>query len=210
MDKTSVVRSAADTVARVRWQNLFDDLEGQWASEADAEQLEVLAEEERLRVARLGLRDRLVALGERAGVGDAVAVQTVSGERLRVTLSAFGRDWIAGEREAGGARSVLLPLAGIAAVDLDPRNVAATLSGSRASAAPVALAERLGVAVVLRDLCRRRCAIEALAAGERRFGRVDRVGRDHFDLAEHPAGEPEAETRRVRLVAFATLEYVAF
>ena len=42
----------------MRWDNLFDDLESQLEQELDAEDIDLLAEEERLRLGRLGLRDR--------------------------------------------------------------------------------------------------------------------------------------------------------
>lgn len=193
----------------MRWQNLFDDLESQLEGEADAEHLEVLAEEERLRLARLGIRDRVAALRDRDAQSE-VAIVTASGERLRLALSACGRDWIAGERDSGSARSVVVPISGIAAMDLEPRLVPASLAGSSGAESPVALSARLGVAVVLRDLARRRCPVEVLVAGERRFGRVERVGRDHVDLAEHPAGEPWGEVRRVAVLALAAVEFVAF
>jgi hypothetical protein len=139
-----------------------------------------------------------------------VGIETLSGERLRLRLSAFGRDWIAGERDSGAARSVVVPVSGVAAIDLEPRVVTGSLAGTGGGDSPVTLSARLGVAVVLRDLGRRRCPVEVLAAGQRRFGRVDRVGRDHVDLAEHPAGEPAAEAQRIRILSFASLEYVAF
>ena len=46
----------------MRWQNLFDDLEGQLESELGAEEVDLLAEEERLRLGRLSLRDRIRAI----------------------------------------------------------------------------------------------------------------------------------------------------
>jgi len=46
----------------MRWDNLFDDLESQLELELGAEDLDLVAEEERLRLGRLALRDRLVAL----------------------------------------------------------------------------------------------------------------------------------------------------
>ncbi len=43
----------------MRWDNLFDDLESQLEQELGAEDVDLLAEEERLRLGRLALRDRL-------------------------------------------------------------------------------------------------------------------------------------------------------
>jgi hypothetical protein len=50
---------------------------------------------------------------------------------------------------------------------------------------------------VLRDLCRRRVAAEVHTTAGVRTGTIDRVGRDHLDLAVHERGEP----RRHRNVA---------
>ena len=46
----------------MRWDNLFDDLESQLEQELTAEEVDLQAEEERLRLARLGIRDRLRSL----------------------------------------------------------------------------------------------------------------------------------------------------
>ena len=46
----------------MRWDRLFDDIESQLERELSAEELDLAAEEERVRLARLGMRDRLVAL----------------------------------------------------------------------------------------------------------------------------------------------------
>lgn len=48
----------------MRWDDLFDDLESQLEREMTAEELDLEAEEERLRLGRLSVRDRLVALHE--------------------------------------------------------------------------------------------------------------------------------------------------
>jgi len=62
---------------------------------------------------------------------------------------------------------------------------------------------------VLRDLCRRRAVDLVLAAGEV-HGTIDRVGRDHVDIAVHERGEARrpGAVREVRIVPFATLQLV--
>ena len=50
----------------MRWDHLFDDLESQLEQELGAEEADLLAEEERLRLGRLALRDRFRALLARA------------------------------------------------------------------------------------------------------------------------------------------------
>jgi hypothetical protein len=57
-----------------------------------------------------------------------------------------------------------------------------------------ALSARLGLPFVLRDLCRRRRPVELLLDGGALHGTVDRVGRDHFDVAVHERGAPRRES----------------
>lgn len=195
----------------MRWQNLFDDLEGQLESELGAEEVDLLAEEERLRLGRLTLRDRLRALHEGAA-GEPVVLGLRGGERLSVVLAAIGRDWIAGETQVGILRSVVVPIPAVATLEPGGAQLGASLRAAPAAEPPTALSARLGLAFVLRDLCRRRTAIEMRVDGERRHGTIDRVGRDHLDLAEHAPGEPRrgAAVARIRVVAFAALDLVRF
>jgi len=198
-------------MTRMRWQNLFDDLEGQLASELDAEEVDLLAEEERLRLGRLTLRDRLRAVHE-VEPGAVLALTLRGGDRVSLALATVGRDWIAGDLDAGVLRSAVVPLAAVAAYDPAGGQLAASLRAEPVPEPPTALSARLGLAFVLRDLCRRRAAVELHVAGERRHGTIDRVGRDHLDLAEHAPGEPRrtAAVARIRLVAFDALDLVRF
>jgi len=193
----------------VRWQNLFDDLESQLDAELGAEEVDLLAEEERLRVGRLTLRDRLRALPRDAGP---VGLTLRGGFRVRVALAAIGRDWLAGEAEAGLRTSVVIPLAAITGVEPTGAQLGMTLRADPAPEAPASLSARLGLAFVLRDLCRRRVAVEVLVGGEALHGTLDRVGRDHLDLAEHATGEPRRTTAvaRIRLLAFGAIDLVRF
>lgn len=194
----------------MRWQNLFDDLEGQLESELGAEEVDLLAEEERLRLGRLGLRDRVRAIhAEDAGP---LALQLRGGDRVRLTIAALGRDWVAGETDAGIHRSVIVPLGAVAALDPVGSQLAVSLRADAKPEPPTALSAKLGLAFVLRDLGRRRAPVEVLAAGERMHGTIDRVGRDHLDLAEHAPGEPRrtAAVARIRILAFEAVELVRF
>lgn len=199
----------------MRWQNLFDDLESQLASELGADEVDLLAEEERLRLGRLTLRDRLRAVHGGAAAGGAsepVALGLRGDARVALRIAALGRDWVAGETDAGPLRSAIVPLAAIATLEPAGGQLAGSLRVDPAPEPPTALSARLGLAFVLRDLCRRRAAVELVVAGERRHGTIDRVGRDHLDLAEHPPGEPRrtAAVSRIRIVAFAALDLVRF
>jgi hypothetical protein len=77
---------------------------------------------------------------------------------------------------------------------------------------PDALSRRLGLSFVLRDLCRRRCPVEVTTASRALHGTIDRVGRDHLDLAEHDPGEPRrpGAVRAVRILPFAGIRMLRF
>ncbi|MDI1335854.1 MAG: hypothetical protein PSU94_06675, partial [Lacunisphaera sp.] len=72
----------------MRWEHLFDDLESQLEQELTAEELDLEGEEERLRLGRLSVRDRLVALASVAAPAAPGAPRIVvtlgAGERLGV------------------------------------------------------------------------------------------------------------------------------
>jgi hypothetical protein len=195
----------------VRWQNLFDDLESQLESELGAEEIDLLAEEERLRLGRLALRDRLRALHDGAP-GESLGIGLRDGGRIALAIAAIGRDWVAGETDAGTLRSAIVPLAAVAALDPVGAQLSASLRVDPAPEPPTALSARLGLAFVFRDLCRRRAPVELRVGGARWHGTIDRVGRDHLDLAEHAPGEPRrsAAVARIRIVAFAAVDLLRF
>jgi hypothetical protein len=134
------------------------------------------------------------------------------GDRLSLTLEAIGRDWLAGELDAGILRSAIVPFSALVSLDPVGAQLASSLRADSAPEPPTALSARLGLAFVLRDLCRRRTAVEVHVGGERVHGTVDRVGRDHLDLAEHAPGEPRrvAAVSRIRIVAFGGVDLVRF
>lgn len=195
----------------MRWQNLFDDLESQLEVELGAEEVDLLAEEERLRLGRLSLRDRVRALHD-AAPASPLGLTLRTGERMALQVAAVGRDWLAGELDAGVRRSAIVPLAAVSSLDPVADQLAASLRADSAPEPPTALSSRLGLAFVLRDLCRRRAAVDLHVAGERLHGMIDRVARDHFDLAEHAPGEPRraSAVARIRIIAFAALDLVRF
>ncbi|HWH96821.1 MAG TPA: hypothetical protein VNS80_00500 [Pseudolysinimonas sp.] len=195
----------------MRWQNLFDDLESQLESELGAEDVDLLAEEERLRLGRLSLRDRIRALHD-AAPASPLGVTLRGGDRVTLVIAAVGRDWLAGELDAGILRSAIVPFAAVATLDPVGAQIVSSLRADATPEPPTALSARLGLAFVLRDLCRRRAAVEVHVGAGQLHGTIDRVGRDHLDLAEHPSGEPRrtAAVARIRIVAFAGLELVRF
>ncbi|TFD31143.1 hypothetical protein [Cryobacterium cryoconiti] len=206
----------------MRWDNLFDDLEGQLEHELNTEEIDLRAEEERLRLGRLSLRNRLTSLvqtpagparGAAAGVRSDTGVLRIvlaMGETITVRPTTFGRDWLAGDLlDSGAAGSqCVLPLAAIAGVVLRREEVSGSLGIEPESAARVV--DRIGLAFVLRDLCRRRASVEVHTRAGVLPGTIDRVGRDHVDLALHAAGtlRREAEVRNYRIVPVAEIQLV--
>ncbi|RWZ68565.1 hypothetical protein ELQ92_05010 [Labedella populi] len=181
----------------MRWDDLFDDLESQLATERDAEERDERADEERRRIGRLLLRERVEALAIGARGGASVTIE-LGAERLVMRPTTIGRDWVSGETSVAGARSrgCIVPVAAITGVIIPPGDVVRSLSVLSSAGAP-RVSDRIGFAFVLRDLCRRRVTTEVHTVGGVRTGTIDRVGRDHLDLAVHEFGE----ARRHRNVA---------
>lgn len=187
----------------MRWDSLFDDLEGQLAREKSLEETDLAAEEERLRLGRLDLRERLIAIHAASGGTRYRVVVTVRGG-LRVTLhpTSFGRDWMLAELTEG-SRSVscILPLQAIQSVSLTPGQTRDSLVAATPSEAP-RISDRLGLSFVLRDLCRRRRYVQVESVDSSVRGTIDRVGRDHIDVAVHEPPRRSTFVEEIRLVAF--------
>ena len=188
----------------MRWDSLFDDLEGQLEQELSAEGDELRAEEERLRLGRLSLRDRLCA-AVAAAPAEPVRLRLVTGDPLVVTVRTIGRDWLSGEAGDRRPEGVVVPLASVAALVVPPRLVAATLDPP--ADAERALPARVGLPFVLRDLARRRVPVSLQLASGVLEGTIDRVGRDFLDLAVHDLDSPRrtAAVRAVDVVALAAV-----
>lgn len=190
----------------MHWDRLFEDLEGQLASEWEAERAALDAESERLRISRLELRSRLRML---CAAEAPVALDLADGQRLPVRLRALGADWLAAESTADSATTrpmSVIPLHAIAGLAMDHGMLLASLDPQ--VAAEPALRERMTFGFVLRDLARRRVPVRiALRAGGEVHGTIDRAGADHLDLAVHDAGEVRrAEAvRGFRIVPFSAL-----
>lgn len=191
----------------MRWDELFSDLESQLEQELAAERLDLAAEEERLRLGRIVFRDRLLAMSRG---GEGIRIAWADGEVLRVRVNSVGRDWVAGEAAFGEARrTVLVPLGALVAALPEGEQLERGLRVSPEDSG-AALSAQLGLAFVLRDLCRRRAALEVCTALGAHHGTIDRVSRDHLDLAEHDAETPRRErvVRRVRLVPFGAIRCI--
>lgn len=193
----------------MQWDRLFEDLEGQLASEWEAERASLDAESERLRISRLELRTRLRTL---CRLDAPVILELAGTQRLSVRLRALGSDWLAAESApGGGARSAVsvIPLAMIRGVSTDHGMLLASLD-AHAQTAPE-LRERMSLGFVLRDMARRRVPLRiALRDGGDVHGTVDRAGADHLDLAEHDAGELRraGAVRGFRIIPFTAILWI--
>ncbi len=186
---------------RMRWDHLFDDLAGQLEHELRAEEADLQHEEERLRLGRLTLRDRIAALQRSADpAARRVRFRSRSGEVHALRPLTVGRDWMAGDLDDRPGAQGVVPFSAIEALLIDRAHVADSLAPSPEG--PV-LAARLGIAFLLRDLCRRRTPLTVETTSATVTGTIDRVGRDHLDIAVHELDTPRRESAvdHVRVIA---------
>jgi hypothetical protein len=196
----------------MRWDNLFSDLESQLEYGLNAEENDLHEEEERLRLGRLSLRDRLcqlAAVSDR-GANYSIAFVLVGGVTLSARVKTIGKDWfaadiavVAGAEPPRRQTQCIVPLAAVHGLSLTRRQIRHSLEPA-AEEERSALTDRLGLAFLLRDLCRRRTTVDVMLPTESLFGTIDRVGRDHFDLAIHEAASPrrDAEVVGYRVISF--------
>ena len=108
----------------MRWEHLFDDLESQLQQELAAEDDDLRLEEERLRRARLGLRERLLAHHQHGG-GSPLRLVLADGSEVALRTDGFGRDWLSGVVAAPIGGRCIVPIAAIAQVVLEGSGVGA-------------------------------------------------------------------------------------
>jgi hypothetical protein len=190
----------------VRWDRFFDDLEGQLASEWEAERAALDTEAERLRLSRVSLRERLTALADRGGADAPPSFEMADGTVLSAHVSGVGTDWVA--LEGGRTGALVLPFASIAAIGMPHADL---LRSARPGPARGALADRMTLGFVLRDLVRRRVGVTLhLTSGRMLAGTIDRAGSDHLDLAIHEPGTPRraSEVTGHRIVLFGAVAWI--
>lgn len=199
----------------MRWERLFEDLEGQLAAEWESERAALDSEGERLRLSRVRLHDRLVALAG-GGVREPVGLALAEGSVVRGTVEAVGADFAAlrldsgdGVRESYAGGLALVRTGALASIT----TAEATLMRSARAEAQLTrggLSERLTLGFVLRDLARRRIPVRVHTLGATaEYGTIDRVGVDHLDLAVHDAGVARrtGDVRAYRLLPFAAVAW---
>ncbi|WP_188754946.1 hypothetical protein [Microbacterium album] len=188
----------------MRWERFFEDLEDQLAAEWEAERAALESEAERLRLARVELRARLVALAH--GAEAPVTLELSDGECAEARVTAVGADWLAAA-EADGRRLLIVPLRAIACAHAAHGDL---LRSARPIEERDRLAERVTLALALRDLARRRVGVAIGTDARILTGTIDRVGADHLDLALHEPGAPRraAEVRGYRMLPLAAVAWV--
>ncbi|WP_068253788.1 hypothetical protein [Janibacter corallicola] len=176
----------------MRWDRLFEDLEGQLAARARLELDSEVAERTRGERARVTLGERIHGAGE----GELV-VHLRGGSSVRGGLRDVGDQWFLLEDAVGRQQLVLGPsvlgIEGLGRPRDDTR------------------ARRFAVGTALREVSRDRRAVVVLDVdGGRRHGTIDAVGADFLDLAEHPQDTPRRaeHVRTVTAIPFVALAAV--
>jgi len=193
-----------------RWERFFDDLEDQLASEWEAERAALDTEAERLRHARVPLRDRLLALGHRdRRHGDPVPVfEFADGERLSAEVVGVGADWAALQPQRERGAVIVARIDAVVSIAVGHADL---LGSARPVSASTGLAERITFGFALRDLVRRRAPVAVhLVTGRVLSGTIDRAGADHLDIALHDPGTPRrsSEVTGHGIVGFASVARV--
>ena len=192
----------------MRWDSLFDDLAGQLDDELAVDDDAVRIEAERLRRGRLTLRERLVALCGDADAPGPLVVELVDGTTWRLRVRSIGKDWLQADSGTPGGREVVVPLDAIAAIAMTQTQIDWSLDD--VAVREPRLLDRLTVSFLLRDLCRRRAAVIVRTRTGSWTGTVDRVGRDHLDLAVHEPGSPRRSRsiEQIRVIVLAEVVVV--
>lgn len=192
----------------MRWDSLFDDLAGQLDDELEADDAGVRLEAERLRRGRLTVRDRVLALQTDLGTDEALVVELVDGSTWRLRVRSVGKDWLQASVGTRDRQEVIVPLSAVAAVALTQTQVDWSLD--EVGSHEPRLLDRLTIAFLLRDLARRRSGVFVRTRSGRWSGTIDRVGRDHLDLAVHEPGSVRRtrDVEQIRLIAFSELVVV--
>ncbi|AXK45512.1 hypothetical protein [Brachybacterium saurashtrense] len=159
----------------MRFERIFDDLEGQFAHQEEQEVRAVSEDLARAEQAQLTLADRL-----RGAQGRAVVLHVGDGLRVDGTVEEVGADWVALAGESGARRAVV-PLPAIAVVEGLP---------ARARPAEEALRSPRGLGSVLRGIARDRSVVRLETAAGALNGRIASVGADALEVRTLPTGEP--------------------
>lgn len=181
----------------MRWEALFDDLEGQFDAEQAAELAAEVSDRTRRELALVRLVDRL-----RPARGCAIGARVAGFGNLEGRVAGVGADWLLLAEPSG--REAFIPLAAI-----DSISGLGALSAAPRSEGEVA--RRLGLAHALRAIARdRRPVTIGYRDAASSSGTIDRVGVDFLEVAEHPPAEARrpAAVQVVRTIPFSAVAIV--
>ncbi|ASK64909.1 hypothetical protein CFK39_02635 [Brachybacterium avium] len=178
----------------MRFERIFEDLEGQFAHHQQEEVRAVSEDLTRAEQAQLTIADRL-----RGAQGLGLTLHLAAGFRVSGVVREVGAEWVALAARSG-ARSAVIPLAAIAMVEGLP---------SRARLVEDSLRSPLGLGSVLREIARDRAVVRLEASGGSVIGRIAAVGADALDISSLPTGESTTVPGSARItVAFSALQAV--
>lgn len=178
----------------MRFERIFEDLEGQFAHHQQEEVRAVSEDLTRAEQAQLTLADRL-----RGAQGHPVTLHLDAALRVSGIVQEVATQWVALAAEGGG-RSAVIPLAAVSMVEGLP---------VRARPAEESVASPLGIGSVLREIARDRSVVHLETAGGTLIGRIAAVGADTLDLRSLPTGEATAVPGSARVtVALSALRAV--
>ncbi|MGO1480081.1 MAG: hypothetical protein ACTHWF_03050 [Brachybacterium sp.] len=158
----------------MRFERIFDDLEGRFAHHEQQEMRAVSEDLARAERAQLTLADRLRGAGAQR-----LTLHVGVGLRVGGVVEEVGADWVA-LRDGGGARLSLVPLGGIVLVHGLP---------TRARPQEETLRSPLGLGSVLREIARDRSVVRLETTAGGIIGRIAAVGADTLDIQSLPTGE---------------------
>lgn len=191
----------------MRWDELFDDLEGQLDAQTAAELAGEVADRTRRELALIELADRVVTQ-----VGRPLVLHLVDGSCHEGVVTDVAQQWLVLQDQAAAdlvgrdratANPVLVPLGSVASI--------VGLGAAAATTGRDGVRRRISLTSALRAVARDRSPVRlGLADGSVHTGTLDAVGADHVDLAEHPADQPRraSAVRRVRTVPLTALAWL--
>ena len=156
----------------MRWDGLFEDLEGQWLAEERRDRDAEVADRTRAERAKVALVERFAASREQP-----LTLSLLTGERVEGSLVDLGADWLLLRDRAG--HDLLLAIDAVVAV-----------AGLSRVSDPAVTARRFAMGYALRALARDRATVIVTdRSGGHVSGTIDAVGRDWCDVSEHPVDE---------------------
>ena len=168
----------------MRFERIFEDLEGRFEHHEQEELRAVSEDLARAERAQLTLADRLLGAGRRE-----LTLHVGSGLRLAGAVEEVGAEWVS-LRETRTAQRAVVPLAAIGIVE--------GLS-SRARPAEESLRSPLRLGSVLREIARDRSVVRLETTAGTVLGRIAGVGADALDVLSLPTGESSSVPGSARL-----------